>query len=104
MDRLANILASGDRRVVVFASSTGQQFAQEKPEWGHGAVTKALLEAFGTEAADYDHRGTVSVSKLDAYLSDRVKRMTAGEQTPPPPKIAPKADADTDFEFALVRS
>jgi WD40 repeat protein len=102
IDGLANMLASGDRRIVVFPSSTGQQFSQEKPEWGHGAFTKALLEAFRTDAADYDRRKTVSVQKLGVYLSDRVKEITGGQQTPPQPRISPEALANERFEFAMV--
>ncbi|MGC2221609.1 MAG: caspase family protein [Methylocella sp.] len=42
VDKLANELASAEKGVVVFTSSTGRQFSQEKPEWKNGAFTKAL--------------------------------------------------------------
>ena len=44
--KLANELASAERGVVVFTSSTGRQFSLERPEWSNGAFTKALVESF----------------------------------------------------------
>jgi WD40 repeat protein len=45
IDALANRLASAEKGIVVFTSSTGRQFSLEKPEWNNGAFTKALVEA-----------------------------------------------------------
>ena len=36
----------------VFAGSDSQEFAEERHEWGHGAFTKALLEAMKDGKAD----------------------------------------------------
>ena len=81
VDTLANKLSSPERGVVVFASSTGRQSSQEKPEWKNGAFTKALVEAF-KGGADYEHDGTISVVALERYLEERVKELTNGEQSP----------------------
>jgi WD40 repeat protein len=37
VDALANRLASAERGIVVFSSSTGRQFSLERPEWHNGA-------------------------------------------------------------------
>jgi WD40 repeat protein len=81
IDKLANELASSDRGVVVFTSSTGRQFSLEKPDWSNGAFTKALVEAF-KGGADYDHEKTISIAALELYLDHRVKELTDGEQSP----------------------
>ena len=48
---VVNALASAENGLVVFAASTGSEFAYERGEWGNGAFTKALVEAL-TGAAD----------------------------------------------------
>jgi WD40 repeat protein len=84
-----NELASAENGAVVFASSTGSQYSYEDPAWGNGAFTKALLEGLGG-AAIYGSRNSVTVKELDLYLSERVKQLTGGKQTPTttiPPNI-----------------
>jgi uncharacterized caspase-like protein len=81
IDKLANELASSERGVVVFTSSTGRQFSLERPEWSNGAFTKALVEAF-RGGADYEHEETISIAALELYLAHRVKELTDGEQSP----------------------
>ena len=49
---VVNELASAENGAVVFSSSTGRQYSQEKPEWGNGAFTKGLVEGL-TGKADY---------------------------------------------------
>jgi len=48
--RVVNELSRADSGVVVFASASGSQLAQESPDWGNGAFTSALLEAFAGKA------------------------------------------------------
>jgi WD40 repeat protein len=76
-----NELASAENGAVVFASSTGSQYSYEDPAWGNGAFTKALLEGLAG-AADYDKTGRITVNMLDLYISERVKDLTGGKQTP----------------------
>jgi WD40 repeat protein len=91
-----NELASTENGAVVFASSTGSQYSYEDPAWGNGAFTKALLEGLRGAAA-YGQGGRVTVNMLDLYLSERVKQLTGGKQTPTttkPPNVP-------DFPIAL---
>jgi len=76
-----NELASAENGAIVFASSTGNQYSYENPAWGNGAFTKALLEGLGGAAA-VGQSGRVTVNMLDLYLSERVKELTGGKQTP----------------------
>jgi WD40 repeat protein len=78
---ILNELSSAENGVVVFSSSTGSQFSLEKPEWNNGAFTKALVEGLSGKA-DFKGTGRVTVSMLDLYLSERVKELTGGAQSP----------------------
>ncbi len=78
---VVNELASAENGVVVFASSTGKQYSLEDPAWGNGAFTKALLEGISGKA-DYSGKGKITINMLDLYLSERVKELTKGRQTP----------------------
>jgi WD40 repeat protein len=95
---LANDLAAAENGVVVFAASTGRQFSLEDPAWGNGAFTKALLEGIGGKA-DYTRKGDISVNELDLYLSERVKALTDGRQTP----ATTRPQTIPDFPVAVVR-
>jgi uncharacterized caspase-like protein len=50
INAVVNDLTSAENGVVVFASSTGRQFALEQDAWGNGAFTKALVEGLGGKA------------------------------------------------------
>jgi len=78
---LVNELTSAENGVVVFASSTGKQYSIEDSKWNNGAFTKALVEGL-LGAADYSGTGKISINMLDLYLSERVKELTQGKQTP----------------------
>ncbi|MCX5809709.1 MAG: caspase family protein [Proteobacteria bacterium] len=95
---IANELASAENGAVVFASSTGRQFSLERPEWNNGAFTKALIEGLNGKA-DYTKKGKVSINMLDLYLSERVKELTDGQQTP----TTTKPQTIQDFPVAVVR-
>ncbi len=94
-----NELSSAENGAVVFAASTGNQVALEDPKWGHGAFTKALLEAFAGKA-DFLHRGRITVNMIDLYVSDRVKELTNGAQTP----TTAKPQTVPDFPVAVDTS
>lgn len=93
-----NELASSEKNIVVFASSTGGQLSLEDPAWGNGAFTKALLEGIDGKA-DLLKRGRVTYKQLDAYVSDRVDELTQGRQTP----VTPVLQGVPDFPLAEVR-
>jgi WD40 repeat protein len=76
-----NELASAENGAVVFSSATGRQYALENTEWGNGAFTKGLVEGLMGKA-DYRGSGRITVNMLDLYISERVKELTKGEQTP----------------------
>jgi WD40 repeat protein len=76
-----NELASAENGAVVFSSATGRQYAMENTEWGNGAFTKGLVEGIMGKA-DYRGTGRITVNMLDLYISERVKELTKGEQTP----------------------
>jgi uncharacterized caspase-like protein len=67
-------------------------------EWGNGAFTKALVEGIRGKA-DFKSTGRITVNMLDLYVSERVKELTQGQQTPTtakPPNVS-------DFPVALLR-
>ena len=92
---IINQLASAENGVVVFASSSGRQFSLEDPAWNNGAFTKALVEGIRGGAA---YRGDrITVNMLDLYISERVKELTGGRQTP----TTAKPSTVPDFPIAL---
>ena len=96
---IVNELSSAETGVVVFASSSGRQYSLEDEKWNNGAFTKALIEGV-TGKADYTKTGRITINMLDLYLSERVKELTGGRQTPTTTK--PKTIAD--FPVAVVRN
>jgi len=76
-----NELASAENGVVVFTSSTGRQYSLEDPAWNNGAFTKALVEGLGGKA-DLLNQNSITIKTLDLYISQRVKELTKGKQTP----------------------
>ena len=69
--------------LVTFAASTGTQLSVERPEWGHGAFTQALLVGLGQGSADGfgggEKDGVVEARELGAWIYDWVKRHTDGQ-------------------------
>ena len=92
-----NELSSAENGAVVFASSTGKQYSLEDLKWGNGAFTKALVEGLSGKA-DYTGKGEITVKMLDLYLSEKVKELTRGRQTPT--TIIPKAIGN--FPIAVI--
>jgi WD40 repeat protein len=95
---VVNELTSAENGAVVFSSATGRQYALEKAEWGNGAFTKGVVEGVRGKA-DYTASGRITVNMLDLYVSERVKELTHGRQTPTtvkPPNVP-------DFPVALLR-
>jgi uncharacterized caspase-like protein len=95
---VVNELAGAENGVVVFASSTGRQYSLEDASWGNGAFTKALVEGVSGKA-DYQGKGRITVNMLDLYLSERVKELTGGKQTP----TTTKPQTIPDFPVAVRR-
>ena len=95
---LVNELASAENGAVVFASSTGKQYSFEDPNWGNGAFTKAVIEGMNGKA-DYTGKGKITINMLDLYVSERVKELTKGKQTP----ATAKPQTIPDFPLVLKR-
>jgi WD40 repeat protein len=98
VDAFINELASAENGVVVFTAATGKQLSQENDEWGNGAFTKAVVEGISGKA-DFGKTGRITHKGLDFYVSERVKQLTDGTQSPV--SIAPMGI--TDFPIAVVK-
>ncbi len=98
LNGVINELASAESGAVVFAASTGNQSSFEDAKWNNGAFTKALVEGI-TGRADYTGKGKITVNMLDLYLSERVKELTGGKQTP----TTAKPNTVPDFPIAVKR-
>ncbi len=82
-----NELSSAENGAVVFSSSSGNQYSFEDPAWSNGAFTKAVIEGISGKAAMGSSQ-RITVNMLDLYISERVKELTKGKQTPTTTKPA----------------
>ena len=96
LNGVINELAGTENGVVVFSSSTGRQFSYEDAAWRNGAFTLALVEGLNGAAAAPDSN-RITHKMLDFYVSDRVKRLTDGRQTP----VTQAPGGVPDFPVAL---
>jgi WD40 repeat protein len=103
INSVVNEFTRTERGVVVFTASTGRQFSQENSAWGNGAFTKAVIEGLGMPgkkaAADYRGDGKITTSALDLYVSERVKTLTGGTQSP----VMIRPPTVPDFPIAFSR-
>lgn len=81
INALINELISAENGAVTFSSSSGRQYSLEDKTWNNGVFTKALVEGLSGKAVSND-QGRISVKSLDAYIAERVKTLTGGQQTP----------------------
>jgi WD40 repeat protein len=98
LNGIINELSSAESGAVVFAASTGNQYSLEDTKWNNGAFTKALVEGI-TGRADYTGKGKITINMLDLYISERVKELTGGKQTP----TTAKPNTIQDFPIAVKR-
>lgn len=98
INRVVNELSSAENGVVVFTASTGKQVALEDPKWGNGAFTKAVVEGI-LGKADFNKTGRITINMLDLYISERVKELTGGKQTP----TTTKPSTIPDFPLAIKK-
>ena len=98
INAVINELISAETGAVVFSSSTGNQYSLEDEAWNNGAFTKALVEGLSGEAC-YTDKGKITVAMLEYYLSERVKELTKGRQTP----TTAKPPDTPDFPIAIAR-
>ena len=90
-------LLSAEAGCIIFSSSSAFQFSQEDRMWGNSAFTRALLEALQGKA-DMSGDGIITSGMLELYVSERVRELTGGTQTP----VIAKPYAMRDFPFALI--
>jgi uncharacterized caspase-like protein len=76
INSVINEFASAENGVVAFASSTGREDSVENDAWQNGAFTKALGLRAGW--ADLLRTGTITLTRLDAFVVSRVKELTSG--------------------------
>ncbi len=79
-DVLANKLNKEGHRLV-FVACAGNESSLERDEWGHGAFTKAILDAFAG-AADTNKDQLISFHELKDYVTARVTALTGNRQHP----------------------
>jgi uncharacterized caspase-like protein len=96
INRVINELSDAQNGAVVFAASTGAQVALERPDWGNGAFTKALIEGLRGEVLP-SGGDRITMEMLARHISDRVKELTGGQQTP----VMRSPDGIADFALAL---
>jgi WD40 repeat protein len=81
IDKFANELKAAQNGIVVFTSSTGNEFSLEKDEWKNGAFAKAVVEGLGGAAGRSD-LPVITITDLGSYVSRRVRDLTGGNQKP----------------------
>ena len=84
-DYLAKVAFSPVLKVFVAGQAGEEVF--EKPEWGHGAFTKRLLDVLrpndaGVVIADQNGDGYITTDELWSLVPTRVREMTGGKQNP----------------------
>ena len=67
--------------ISVLTSSEGSELSREDDAWQNGAFTEILLQAL-ERGADYDKNSVISSTELSRFVSQGVKQLTGGEQTP----------------------
>jgi len=97
MTQLAKEFADADNGTIVITSSTGREYSLERPEWQHGAFTKALLDGLAG-GADFAPDTVIHLSELELYVKRAVSELTEGRQHP----ISIRPDAIADFPLAVV--
>ncbi len=70
---------------VTFGRLRPREESTEAEEWGHGAFTKVILEAFGDPSIDVSADGILSIDELKPPLDRRVTELAAaiGEEQHP---------------------
>ena len=66
----------------ILSSAGGMEVALEGNQWENGLFTWCLKEALLNRTADSDNDGKVSTNELIDYVSNEVRRLSGGAQTP----------------------
>jgi WD40 repeat protein len=77
---LKSALAAGNVTVLT-STKTADKLSKEYEKWGHGAFTKALLDALSaSNEVDTNHDGVISMSELSTYIGKHLTELTGGDQ------------------------
>jgi hypothetical protein len=77
---LKSALASGNVTVLT-STKTADKLSKEYEKWGHGAFTKALLDALSaSNEVDTNHDGVISISEFSTYIGKHLTELTGGDQ------------------------
>lgn len=66
----------------VISSSSGNEYSLEGEQWSNGVFTYALLQGLKNGQADANKDHVITVSELQAYVIDEVRKLTQGGQNP----------------------
>jgi WD40 repeat protein len=66
----------------VISSSSGNEYSLEGEQWKNGVFTYALLTGLKNREADANRDQAVTVSELQSYVIDQVRKLTQGGQNP----------------------
>lgn len=72
---------AADSNIVVMTSTDGETLAQERNKLGHGVFTYSILEGLKGKADTFKD-GKITMTELNAYITNAVDSMTKGEQIP----------------------
>ncbi|MCP5170198.1 MAG: caspase family protein [Hahellaceae bacterium] len=97
INQVVNDLVAAENGVIVFTASTGAQYSLEDDRWKNGAFTKALVEGLSKKNL-FANKGRITLNMLDLYISERVKELTDGRQTP----TTTKPQTIQDFPIAII--
>ncbi|HZP06988.1 MAG TPA: hypothetical protein VFB43_18965 [Terracidiphilus sp.] len=83
---------------IIFSASHAGEFSLESPKLQNGVFTHEILEALGSQQADLNHDGRISIDELEAFVSLKVALMTGGLQRP----TVDRDNINQRFSFPLL--
>jgi WD40 repeat protein len=81
MTSFVNIMREPGTGLIVFASATSYQPAEERAELQNGVFTSALKEGL-LGGADFRRKGAIRTDELNTFLNERVAELTQDRQHP----------------------
>jgi WD40 repeat protein len=66
----------------VISSSSGNEYSLEGEQWKNGVFTYSLLNGLKNRQADANKDQVITVSELQAYVIEQVRKLTEGGQNP----------------------
>jgi WD40 repeat protein len=83
---------------IIFSSSHAGEMSLESSKIQNGLFTHEVVEALGSEEADLNRDGRISIDELEAFVSLKVALMTGGFQRP----TVDRDNIDQRFSFPLL--